>query len=97
MRSRTAVAWIAAAGTRWLLRVANTRGAWPRCASDQSMRPELKMPLLHEDVAAVMTTTLMMAAAAGTPIFSNTNTNGLTLGLSSFHGTSDMMMSTAPM
>ena len=43
-----------------------------------------------------MTTTVMMLAAAGTPSLSNTNTNGLTLGLSWFHGTTAMMTSSAP-
>ena len=43
-----------------------------------------------------MTTTVMMLAAAGTPSLSNTNTNGLTLGLSWSHGTTAMMTSSAP-
>ena len=61
------------------------------------MRPVLKMPLLHDEAAAVMTTTLMMPAAAGMPSFWNTKTNGLASGLSSFHGTSAMMITSAPM
>ena len=39
------------------------------------------MPLLHDEAAAVMTTKLMMLAAPGMPICSNTSTNGLSLGI----------------
>ena len=85
-----------AAGTCCAFSVPKMRGPWPRCASDQSIRPVLNSPLLQEEAAAVMTTSVMRLAAAGTRSFSNTNTNGLTLGLSSFHGTSDMMTISAP-
>src|SRR5204863_398914 len=78
-------------------RGAEGRGPWPRWASDQSIRPVLKRPLLQEELAAVITTRLMRPAAAGTRSFSNTNTKGLTLGLSSFHGTSAMITMSAPM
>ena len=44
------------------------------------MRPVLKIPPLHEDAAAVMTTMLMMLAAPGMPILSNIMTNGLMSG-----------------
>ena len=60
------------------------------------MRPVLKIPLLHDDAAAVMTTKLMIPAAAGMPIFSNTKTNGLVSGFNWFQATSDMMISRAP-
>ena len=55
------------------------------------------MPLLHDEAAAVMTTKLMMPAAAGMPIRSNTMTNGLIAGMNSVQGTSDMMTIRAPM
>ena len=41
------------------------------------MRPVQKMPLLHDEAAAVITTKLMIPAAAGMPIRSKTMTNGL--------------------
>jgi hypothetical protein len=60
------------------------------------MRPVLKIPLLQDDAAAVITTKLMSPAPAGIPIFSKTKTNGLVSGLNWFQGTSDMMISRAP-
>ena len=61
------------------------------------MRPVLKMPLLQEEAAAVMTTKLMMPGAAGMPIRSNTLTNGLTPGLELVPGKNDMMAISTPM
>ena len=55
------------------------------------------MPLLHDEAAAVMTTKLMMPAAPGMPILSNTMTNGLTPGVNSVQGSTDMMTISAPM
>src|ERR1700730_5220827 len=60
------------------------------------MRPVLKIPLLHDDEAAVITTKLMIPAPAGIPIFSKTKTNGLLSGLNRFQATRDMMISRAP-
>ena len=54
------------------------------------------MPLLHDEAAAVMTTKLMIPAAAGMPTRSNTMTNGLTPGRNSVHGRTDMMTIRAP-
>ena len=61
------------------------------------MRPVLNRPLLQEEAAAVITTAGDEARRPRARCsFSNTNTNGLTLGLSSFHGTTDMITNSAP-
>ena len=44
------------------------------------MRPVLKIPLLHDEAAAVMTTKLMISAPPGIPVFSKTKTKGLVSG-----------------
>ena len=61
------------------------------------MRPVENRPPLHDEAAAVMTTKLMIPAAAGRPIASKTMTKGLSPACSSVHGTSDMMTISAPM
>ena len=61
------------------------------------MRPVLKSPLLQEEAAAVMTTRLMMLAAAGTPqLVEYEHERAHARGSSSVQGTSDMMTSSAP-
>ncbi|MNP83818.1 hypothetical protein D3C76_1843210 [compost metagenome] len=50
------------------------------------MRPVLKMPPLHDESAAVMTTKLMMPAAVLMPRRSKVMTNGLPWLPISFHG-----------
>ena len=61
------------------------------------MRPVLKIPLLHDDAAAVITTKFTRLAAPGMPMRSKRNTKGLTPGLSSLHGTSAIITARAPM
>ena len=61
------------------------------------MRPVENRPPLQDEAAAVMTTKLMIPAAAGTPIAAKTMTNGLSPACSSVHGITDMITISAPM
>ena len=56
----------------------------------------LKIPLLHEEAAAVKTTKLIIPAANGIPINANNLTNGLLSGSTLSHGIMDMMTANAP-
>ncbi len=60
------------------------------------MRPALKTPLLQPDIAAVITTKLMIPAAAVTPTLANVDTNGLPKESNSFHGYTVTMTKIAP-
>ena len=55
------------------------------------------MPELQDEAAAVMTTKLMISAAAGRPMRSKTMTKGLSPAENSVQGASIMMTSSAPM
>lgn len=62
------------------------RGAWSCSASVYNNRLVLKMPELQPDIAAVITTKFIMAAAAVIPTLANVNTNGEPRELISSHG-----------
>ena len=70
---------------------ANAAGACPCLAKPNNMRPAPNVSELIAEIAAVMTTTLRIEAAAGMPRAVKICTNGLASAVMWFHGTSDMM------
>ena len=92
----TADAVMACAGTWRADSSRNRRGASSCRASVYSIRPLLKIPLSHADVAAVRTTKLTMPAAPAMPTRSKTTTNGLWSAGRSLQTTSDMITAIAP-
>lgn len=65
------------AGTKFLDNRLHRFGAAPSKDNPYNMREVEKIPLLADDAAEVMTTKLMMPAAAGIPASANICTNGL--------------------